>query len=371
MTRARRLLLPVLIVGLVALAAFGVRQLIVGQERPRLVVAIDDEAQARIGWNSEITVVDPLSGLTLGEINGGYRPWVLLRPSRGQILVAQRLGPGSTTTPLLRIFDIEDLTSPSITIPLPDRGAEVIYSPRMVLSGDEQVLYYVKVGNICPEGGDAASCGTSMIGVVDLEKNVEVAAAEIPLVGCGFPKLTPVGDTDAIALCHIESTLVSRLTLFNVTPQGTATEVASFPTRNTGAVTMGVTDDGTYYVVYFDGVVLTADSNSATIDFLPSENIRAGFSAWSTFGSDRFLFAYGDSSDPPYDGMIIFSRADPADFENVEFPFPVAGVAPIDASRVALLKSGSPQLSILDLRTGEIVGSDLPVPVGVRWLVGN
>ena len=367
MTRARRLLLPVLIVGLVALAAFGVRQLIVDDEGPGLVVAIDDRALARIGWNSAITVVDPLSGTTLGEINGGYRPWVLLRPSRGQILVAQLLGPGSTTTPLLRIFDIEDLTSPSITIPLPDRGAEVIYSPRMVLSGDEQLLYYVKVGWICPEGGDAALCGTSTIGVVDLEKYVEVAAAEIPLVGCGFPKLIPLGDTDALALCGHQTIL----TLFNVTPQGTATEVASFPTRDTGAVTMGVTGDGTYYVVYFDGVVLTADSNSATIDFLPSANIRAGLSAWSTFGSDRFLFAYGAGASPPYDGMIIFSRADPTDFENVEFPFPVAGVAPIDASRVAILKSDSPQLSILDLRTGEIVGGDLAVPVGVRWLVGN
>ena len=124
-------------------------------------------------------------------------------------------------------------------------------------------------------------------------------------------------------------------------------------------------------VVYFDGVVLTADSNSATIDYLPTDDIRAGFSAWSTFGSDRFLFAYGAGASPPYDGMIIFSRADPTDFENVEFPFPVDGVAPIDASRVAILRSGSPQLSILDLRTGEIVGSDLPVPVGVRWLVGN
>ena len=367
MTRARRLLLPVLIVGLVALAAFGVRQLIVDDEGPGLVVAIDDRALARIGWNSAITVVDPLSGTTLGEINGGYRPWVLLRPSRGQILVAQLLGPGSTTTPLLRIFDIEDLTSPSVTIPLPDRGAEVIYSPRMVLSGDEQLLYYVKVGWICPEGGDAALCGTSTIGVVDLEKYVEVAAAEIPLVGCGFPKLIPLGDTDALALCGHQTIL----TLFNVTPQGTATEVASFPTRDTGAVTMGVTGDGTYYVVYFDGVVLTADSNSATIDYLPSDDIRAGFSAWSTFGSDRFLFAYGAGASPPYDGMIIFSRADPTDFENVEFPFPVAGVAPIDASRVAILKSDSPQLSILDLRTGEIVGSDLPVPEGVRWLVGN
>ena len=367
MTRARSLLFAALIVGLVALAAFGVRQLIMDEDGPRLVVAIDDRALARIGWNSVIAVVDPLSGLTLGEIDGGYRPWVLLRPSRGQILAAQLLGRGSVTTPLLRIFDIEDLTSPSITIPLPNRGAEHIYSPRMVLSGDEQLLYYVKVGNICPEGGDTASCDISTIGVIDLEKNVEVAAAEIPLVGCAFPKLIPVGDTDVLALCGHQITL----TLFYVTPQGTATEVASFPTRDTGSVTMGVTDDGTYYVVYFDGVVLTADSNSATIDFLPSEDIRSGFSAWSTFGSDRFLFAYGDSSDPPYDGMIIFSRADPADFENVEFPFPVAGVAPIDASRVAILTSGSAQLSVLDLRTGEIVGNDLPVPVGVRWLVGN
>jgi hypothetical protein len=262
---------------------------------PRSAVAVFNED------GSEITLLNPDAGSTLGHVTAGYRPSVVVRSSADQVLISQAFGPGSDAgTPTLTIFSLHDLTTPIVTMAMLDRATPVVYYPVMLLSADEQFLYYVKIKSGCP-GGEA--CDLPSIGVIDLDSDKEIGIAALP-VGCSLPELTRVGASDALATCQKSSVILTR-----VSANATSQEVARFPIRTdprtTGPANPVIADldrDGNYYVLYRDGVLLRSPDDAGT-QLLKQASDDIGFNTASLTDTNLWVAAYG-SGDDAYKGLL-------------------------------------------------------------------
>ncbi len=317
---------------------------------------------------SEITLLNPDAGSTLGHVTAGYRPSVVVRSSADQILISQSFGPGpDAATPTLKIFSLHDLTTPIVTLPMLDRATPIVYYPVMLLSADEQFLYYVKIKSGCP-GGEA--CALPSIGVIDLNADQEIGAAALP-VGCSFPELTRVGASDALATCQKSSVILTR-----VSATGTAQEVARFPIRTdprtTGTANPVIADldrDGNYYVLYRDGVLLRSPDDAGT-QLLTQPGDDIGFNTPSLTDTNLWVAAYG-SGDRAYDGLLVMSRDDPSDVHTVQLSPPIDFVTAWRSSSVVLLREGSSRAGIFDLITDVATRDDVEVPGGANVLASR
>ncbi len=348
----------------------------------RLVVALGQS-------DRPLLLVDPLEGSVFGQLEAGPQPWALLRPSKGQLLVAQYFDPEADGQ-ALHVYDVADLSQPIATIPM-ERGSTHIYIPGMILSNNGQfVYYYTQRHTVCPE---ATICENDyVLGIIDLETGTEITSGSIP-IDCGSGQLTPIGDDDVLLLCSYPVPTLRR-----VTPDGEATMLATFPVRDEGSVTIGMADGDGMYVVYSDGAVMTEGRSTPLVDLLPEEGDRVGWQTAAPLGADRHLFLYGykpplpkiflsipiprtsvslppsfrssSYSSYPYEKLLIFDKADPANYQTFELPFPVHRAAPIDAGHIALLEAMEDRLYVLELATGDIVGS-VAIDSGAGRLVGD
>jgi hypothetical protein len=340
---------------------------------PRSAVAAFNED------GSEITFLNPDTGSTLGHVTAGYRPSVVVRSSADQVLISQAFGPGpDAATPALKIFSLRDLTTPIGTLAMPDRATPIVYYPVMVLSADEQFLYYVKIRSSCPAGGDATStsgggsaCDLPSIGVIDLNGDHEIGAAALP-VGCSFPELTRVGASDALAICQTSSVILTR-----VSATGTAQEVARFPMRTdprtTGPANPIIADldgHGNYYVLYRDGVLLRSPDDPGT-QLLKGPDDDIGFNTPSLTDTDLWVAAYGSGDSGAYNGLLVISRDNPSDVRTIQLAPPVVFVTAWRSSSVVLLRTGSSQAAIFDLTTQAATREDVEVPGGANVLASR
>lgn len=336
---------------------------------PRSAVAAFNED------GSEITLVNPDDGSTLGHVTAGYRPSVVVRASADQVLISQSFGPGpDAPTPTLKIFSLHNLTTPIVTLAMPDRATPIVYFPAMVLSADEQFLYYVKIRSSCPAGGDPTStsgggsaCDLPSIGVVDLNSDREVGAAELP-VGCSFPELARVSASEALATCQTSSVILTR-----VSAAGTAQEVARFPMR-TGArpanpVIADLDRNGNYYVLYRDGVLLRSPDDPGT-QLLKRPGDDIGFNTPSLTDNNLWVAAYG-SGDGAYDGLLVMSRDDPSDVQTIQLSPSIDFVTAWRSNSVVLLREGISRAAIFDLTTRVVTRDDVEVPSGANVLAGR
>lgn len=341
-----------------------------------IVVALNDEvAPERFRTNSVATVVDSSMGTILGQVKAGYRPWVLLRPSRGQLLVSGALAARGEEHPTLRIFDLTDLNAPPKRVPLPNRAVPIGYSPAMALSADERFLYYARFDSLCPKGGDTSVCDLLRMGIIDLVKEREVASPELRL-GCGIPEIVPFNASGVLVRCEYRGESIVMI----ISPEGMVTEVGKFRPRyvdyeRVAPISMGVTADGTPYLIYADGAVVLAGADSPTVTFLTSSGFELGRQTVSRLDDERLLLALRPLSEvghpEPMVGLVIFDAADPASYQIIDTSLSFTHVAAVTGEQVALLTTDRTSLVLFDLETQWLVGSEITIPVGARWLIGD
>lgn len=316
---------------------------------------------------SEITLLNPDGGTPLGHVTAGYRPSVVVRSRADQALISQAFGPGpDIATPTLSVYSLHDLTAPILTLAMPDRATPVVYYPVMLLSADEQFLYYVKIKSGCP-GGEA--CDLPSVGVIDLSRDQEVGVAALP-VGCSFPELTRIGTSDALATCQKSSVILTRVSAF-----GTAQEVARFPMRidplTTGPAHPVLADqdrDGNYYVLYRDGMLLRSPDDPGTR--LINRPGDIGCNTPSLTDTELWVAAYG-SGDGDYTGLLVVSRENPSEIQTIPLAQPVVFVTAWRTSSVLLLRRASSQAEIFDVTSRAVVRDDVDVPGGADVLAGR
>ena len=336
-----------------------------------LLIALDDEHE---GTNALLTLIELPTGDTLGELASGYQTWALFRPSAAELLVSDL--DGDDFKGRLRVYDVADLGEAKWSIDLLDRGAATGYGPYWGLSHDERYLYYV----VHPrdEEGEPQRLA-NRIGIVDLEARREVARTETP----GFcPALTPLGESDVLALCG------NRLSLVSVTPEGSVSTLAGPLPAFTPApdprgfwrnpIHGAVYSDGGAFLAYGNGDVVFADSEQPTTNLLPSGDRRLwGSGVWGNgewrLDGGRVLFAVGPTEPETYTGilfdtLIVFDSADPLSPARFSLPAGITHATPLDANRVALLDSVGGAIYLLDLTSGEVTGK-LKAPSGAKWLI--
>jgi hypothetical protein len=336
-----------------------------------VLIALDDEHE---GTNALLTLIDLSTGETVGELTSGYQTWALFRPSAGELLVSDLEGGDSQGR--LRVYDIADLGSPKWSIDLTDRAAATGYGPFWGLSRDERYLYYV----VHPrdEEGQPQRLA-NRIGIVDLEARREVARTETP----GFcPALTPLGESDVLALCG------GRRSLVSLTPDGSVSTLAGpLPAFTPAPDPRGfwhnpihgqVYGDGGAFLAYGNGDVVFSDSEQPATNLLASEDLRLwGSGVWGSGGwhldDHRVLLAVGPTEpETPtgvsFDGLIVFDPADSLNPARFSLPEGITHATPLGADRVALLDSVGATIYLLDLASGKVTG-ELMAPSGARWLI--
>ena len=322
------------------------------------VVALDDQAPGGL-----ITIIDPKLASVVGQVTAGYSPWVVLRPSKSQLLLSRLFGPGDVEGPSLQVFDLSgDLGSPTITVPMPNRTGDKVYNSGMTLSKNERFLFYEGINTRCPEGGNSLECDYSVLGIIDLDSGVRVATATMD-DRCA--SLTPHGEESVLAACGYPT-----ITLREVAADGSIAELGGFPRREVGPVAIGASRDGTYSVVYADGVVLTADDSVPIADLFVSGD-HAGFNTRVRLSADQVLLAYSADGSAPFQGLVLFDGANPSDVRRFTLPFETRHVGYVDETHVAVLSVDGSRVAVIDLETGASVGDDIVIPGGAWWLVGQ
>ncbi len=342
-----------------------------------VILALNDEPDdpVRIGANGIVTLLDATSRTSHVEIKTGYTPWVALRRTTGQLLVAELFGPeASATEPRLRVFELNNLDITPRVIPLPGRATSTTYYPGMALSSDERVLYYLRYASICPSGGAAEACDQFSIVALDLGAGVEVGSAQLP-IGCSFPEIVALKG-DALAICRR-----GEVTVHRVSRDGAVHEVGVFPQRTQqdtgnpiGPVMAGIASDGLAYVVYADGKVYSAGNPDSIGDLLPGDNERIGYNAFTLLDDNTAILAYGvvEAAHAPfaeaYVGALFMNRADPINSTtHVAFPFAASSVAALDANTLVL--RGSSDSRLATFHTADRTTEQGDTLEGTQWLV--
>ncbi len=316
-------------------------------------VLADPAALAAINEDSgAIDVLDPSTLRPLAQIIAGYRPWVAVRQSARQLLVAQAFGPArDVTTPTLRVYDLRNLSAIPSVIAMPDRVIESVYAPSMVLSDDERYLYYgaVTMPSTGCTGG-ATLCQRASVGIIELEQSRVIAQASLP-AGCVYPLVRRAPEYNAaLALCA--TALDVELTV--VSPDGSTEAAGAFALRiRSGGspareVDAGKDASGNYYVVYADGVVARAGTSDVAL---------AGSDTISVSGAEEMpggqrLLTYSNDRTTDVAGVIIYDPSDPSKFRRFPLGRAWSGSAPLSASKVALLSGW--QVGVLDLTNGRV-----------------
>ncbi len=337
-----------------------------------LIIALDDEHEGTT--SALLTLIDLSSGETVAQLTSGYQTWVLFRLSAGELLVSDLEGDDFEAR--LNVYDIADLSEAKWSIHLLDRAAATGYGPFWGLSRDERYLYYT----VHPRNDEGEPQRlANVVGIVDLEARQEVVRAEMP----GFcPALTPLGQSDVLALCGDRRSLVSVapdgsvLTLAGPLPAVTAAPDPRGFWRN--PVYGRLDGDGDAFMAFGNGDVVFADPEQSGTNLLTLGNLRLwGSGVWGSgdwqLDDHRTLLAIGPTEPETYTGilfdtLIVFDPADPDEPLQFDLPDGITHAAPLGADRVALLDSSADTIYLLDLASGEVTG-ELEAPSGAKWLV--
>ena len=337
-----------------------------------LIIALDDEHEGTT--SAQLTLIDVSTGETVAQLTSGYQTWALFRPSAGELVVSDLEGDDFQSR--LLVYDIADLSEAKWSIHLVDRAAATGYGPFWGLSRDERYLYYT----VHPRNDEGEPQRlANVVGIVDLEARQEVVRAKMP----GFcPALTPLGQSDVLALCGDRRSLVS------VAPDGSVLTLAGPLPAVTAAhdprgfwhnpVYGRLDGDGGALLAYGNGDVVFASSEQPTINLLPSGDLRLwGSGVWGSgdwqLDDHRTLLAIGPTEPETYTGilfdtLIVFDPADPDEPLQFDLPDGITHAAPLGADRVALLDSSADTIYLLDLASGEVTG-EMEAPSGAKWLV--
>ncbi|HEX5479219.1 MAG TPA: helix-turn-helix transcriptional regulator [Dehalococcoidia bacterium] len=369
---------------MLALAAIGIALLAWGVLRtsgradspPRTIADAARDAAALVAINQdsgEITVLDPSTLATLGEIQAGYRPWVAVRQSAHQLLVAQAFGPGpAVTSPTLRIYDLDDLSAAPSTIAMPDRAVETLYAPSIELSDDGRYLFY---GRIVPAEpgcvGDGVMCQHASVGVIDLEQRVLVRTLPLPSA-CTYPSLLKTSDGGVLAMCAIEGSETVKLSTVTT---DVLSPVAKLPLedgpsgpRTVREVDAGRDAAGKYYVVFMDAVVRTSEATHPEASFGGDDRISVT-DAQLMSGGDRLLPYSTSIGAGQVNGVIVYDERDPSHFRKIPVDGTWSDVTPLTANTVALLRPG--EIRILDLDSGDLLAPIVQVPSGEEFIASG
>lgn len=326
-----------------------------------------NDAPPGIGADAVLKVVEYPSGRVVGEINILPHGWVLLRKTANQLLVSDF----GLTEPRLVVVDVQSSAAAKATIDMPNRVASTGYAPGMTLSENERYVYYLKLENQCPAGGDAALCDVYSVGIVDLQDYKEIARSSLP-TNCGYARMAPLGASDVIALCPNIATLVK------VTPEGLSSVAATFPVRDTGSdeavfpIAGASLASGNFFLVYSDGVVLVSGEERPLTNLLPSSEFRLQLQETYRWQLDAHtaIFAYSRQPEGEITGLIVMSLDDPRSHQDIGLPEGIDHVAPAGGHVFALLDRDNGTISTLDVATGALEKEAGIIP-GAKWLISQ
>jgi hypothetical protein len=327
-----------------------------------------NDAPPGISADAVLKIVEHPSGRVVGEINVLPHGWVLLRKTANQLLVSDF----GLTEPRLFVVDIQSPAAAKANIDMPNRIASTGYAPGMVLSEDERYLYYLKLENQCPSGGNAAQCDVYSVGTVDLQGYKEIAHSSLP-TNCGYAGMAPLGASDVIALCPNIATLVK------VTPEGSSSVAATFPVRDTGSdeavfpIAGASLANGNFFLVYSDGVVLVSGEERPLTNLLPSSEFRLQLQETYRWQLDAHtgVFAYSRQPEGEIAGLIVMSLDDPRSHQDIRLPEGIDHVAPAGGHAFALLDRDNGTISTLDVATGALEKERAAIIPGAKWLISQ
>ena len=332
---------------------------------PEALVSINEEGGA-------LTVINPSTLRVVGSVEAGYRPWTAVRHTTNQLLVAQAFGPApETATPTLRVFDLDNLSSPVASLPMPDKVSETVYAPAMTLSEDERYLFYgasAPVAGTTPCTGDATRCFTAAIRVLDLDARAAAGSATL-VRGCTYPAMRSMGEHDALVMCETRE----DITLTRVSSNGTVENVASFPLRVVNGRPirerdMGQAADGNYFVVYMDGTV--ASSNDAQPVALAPSGAAVWINDAQVMPDGRHLLMYaGQLGSGDFTGVIVLDPDDPSRIRVIQLAGTFSGAAPISDTRIAVIAGG--EVRVVDIGTGTMLPLSANVPASAEYLASG
>ncbi len=285
---------------------------------PNILIAVDDDP-------SLLTLIDLSSEETIAQVNAGYHPWPLLRPSAGELLVADIGGPDFEGR--LSVFDIDDASEPKWTMRLPGRAVSTGWVPAWALSADERYVYYSRhaPGEQYP----------SLIGIIDLDAGGLVDNVRLPR-GCGgYKALMAAGPSGARVVC-------SSGRFVTVEPDGAVSGLASLPLPEEARPFLGPVVEG-------------CSSQGRGVPCSLNESGR--------------LLGFRHLSGHTLSNLLAYDEARPDDIRHYALPEGITDFAPVSASTVALLAGNDAMIQLLDLKSGQIT-DELPAPEGTNWLVG-
>ena len=127
--------------------------------------------------------------------------------------------------------------------------------------------------------------------------------------------------------------------------------------------------NGNYYVLYRDGVLLRSPDDPGT-QLLKRPGDDMGFNTPSLTDTNMWVAAYGPR-DGAYDGLLVFSRDNPADVRTIQLSPTIDFVTAWRSSSVVLLRTSSSRAAIFDLSTHAATRGDVEVPGGANVLAGR
>jgi DNA-binding CsgD family transcriptional regulator len=163
------------------------------------------------GADPTIRFFDLATRRWLAELHTAYNPFIAMRASAGQLIVADdTVVGGIITTKRLLVFDLRNALALVAEGTVPERvntpgGLAPMW---MTLSRDEQFLFYVTSAQrtdppSCAAGGDAAVCALMSVAVVDLTTLQPVGPKVDMPRGCA-PWLAAV-DAGVVVTCNVIS----------------------------------------------------------------------------------------------------------------------------------------------------------------------
>jgi len=306
--------------------------------------------------SAEAEILDLRTGATVGRLELGPNPWLLLRKSAGELLLSQT---SPDSPPQLLVFTTEPFALAK-TFTLPNRVSSTTGDSAMALSLDERTLFFRQRTSRCPDGGDAAVCDVEAIGVLSLE-NGQLESAQLP-DNCGFGPVYPDGSSGALTLCP------NRAALVTVDAAGATTVAAAFvsaaPTRVTSipqvrALFGGKDASGHWFVGLTDGSILRSGQPTVKLGI----ECCIHYSQMYRLANGSLLLgvaSYGGGQELRLRSIISVDTANPRITDQVALPPNAIAFAPVNGGSVAILyNDGSLSIANLKTRTNVALGRSL------------
>jgi hypothetical protein len=320
---------------------------------------------------SRVDLRDVRTGGIVGSVDAGYRPMVLVRRNAAELLVSSGID-RDTDKGFRKVTQVYDLRGYSLelkrTIETPDRINCTTYCQPMVLSRDEQYVYYGArtTAPECGAGGDASVCDVHSVVRIDLDGAGATETVELRR-GCGVPILAAAGESGALVVCRGQYPVNGGWA--TVIEPGAQPRILDFATSRLQVA--HVTAAGEVLVIGEGGAVIKEDAQGrrTTANALPTGlgfGTRVFYYGSLDLGDDRLFLVFDNADFGSHDrkyGFVVFdTRAMQIEGHG---RVPEALTYLPNGDSIYVLRDG--RIDVLDLTTGRLsllsdsVGRDVEV----------